>query len=128
MTACGGLSGNGDSGSGSGSGSGSASARTELTITVWPQGTGGPTRTWTLTCNPAGGTLPRAAAGCRRLTPASLRPLPRDTICTQIYGGPQLARVRGHLGAKRVDVRFSRTNGCEIHRWDSARFLLPVRI
>ena len=25
-------------------------------------------------------------------------------------------------------ARFSRTNGCEIHRWDGVRFLFPVRI
>jgi hypothetical protein len=124
ITACGALGGTDDSDSGSGSGSGSASARTELTISAWPRGTGGPMRSWTLTCEPAGGSLPRAAAACRRLTPASLRPLPRGTICTQIYGGPQVARVRGRLAGKPVDARFNRTNGCEIHRWNQVRFLL----
>jgi hypothetical protein len=57
-----------------------------------------------------------------------LRPLPPDTICTQIYGGPQTARVHGRLRGRPVDARFSRTNGCEIHRWDGVRFLLPVKI
>jgi Subtilisin inhibitor-like len=129
ITGCGGLGGSSDSDSGSGSDTGSGStAGTELTITVQPQGSGGPTRTWTLSCDPPGGTLPGAQAACTRLSPAVLRPLPQDTICTQIYGGPQTARVRGRVDGRPVDTRFSRTNGCEIHRWDSARFLLPVKI
>jgi subtilisin inhibitor-like len=123
MTGCGALGGSSDSASGS-----SSAAATQLTIAVQPNGSSGPTRTWTLSCDPAGGTLPRARAACTRLRPEALRPLPPDTICTQIYGGPQTARVRGRVKGRAVDVRFSRTNGCEIHRWDSVRFLLPVRI
>ena len=102
--------------------------RTELTITVWPQGNGGPAREWSLTCEPPGGSLPRPGNACERLSPAALRPLPRDTVCTQVYGGPQTARVRGRMDGRDVDSRFSRTNGCEIHRWNSVRYLLPVRI
>lgn len=110
--------------SSSSSGSDSASASsTTLTITVQPQGSGGPARTWTLRCDPPGGNLPRARAACARLRPAALRPLPPDTICTQIYGGPQTARVRGRVDGRPVDTRFSRANGCEIHRWDQLRFL-----
>ena len=123
MTGCGALGGSSDSGSDSGS-----AASTDLTIAVQPNGTSGPTRTWTLRCDPPGGSLPRAQAACARLKPEALRSLAPDTICTQIYGGPQTARVRGRLNGRAVDARFSRTNGCEIHRWDSVRFLLPVRI
>jgi hypothetical protein len=122
MTACAPLAGS-DSESGS-----SSAAATELTIAVQPSGSSGPTRTWTLRCDPPGGSLPRARTACARLSPEALRPLPPGTICTQIYGGPQTARVRGRVDGRAVDVRFSRTNGCEIHRWDGVRFLLPVRI
>ena len=101
---------------------------TELTITVRPQGTGGPTRTWTLRCKPTGGSLPRPAAACERLRAEALRPVPPDTICTQIYGGPQTARVRGRLEGRPIDVRFGRSNGCEIHSWNRVKFLLPVKI
>jgi hypothetical protein len=113
--------------SGSGSGDSATAAATDLVVTVWPQGQGR-LRKWTLTCDPVGGTLPRPAAACSQLTPEALRPLPRDTICTQIYGGPQRARVTGRVDGRAVDARFSRSNGCEIHRWDSVRFLFPVRI
>jgi Subtilisin inhibitor-like len=122
MTACGGWGGSSDSERAS------SAAATNLTIAVQPRGPSGPTRTWTLTCDPPGGTLPRARAACDRLSADLLRPLPAGTVCTQIYGGPQTARVRGHLGSKPINTRFSRTNGCEIHHWDSARFLLPVKI
>jgi hypothetical protein len=124
MTACGAVTGSSKSESATTTGT----AATELTIAVQPRGSSGPTRTWTLTCRPPGGTLPRARAACGRLTPGAFRPLPPDTICTEIYGGPQTARVRGRIGGRPVDARFSRTNGCEIHRWDSVRFLLPVKI
>jgi hypothetical protein len=112
---------------GSSSGSGSDPA-TKLTITVWPLGEGGPRRQWTLRCDPAGGSLPSSAKACARLTARMLAPLPRDTICTQIYGGPQSARVQGKLDGRRVDARFGRANGCEIHRWEVAGFLFPVKI
>lgn len=121
MSGCGPLSGSSDSESAS-------SAATELTISVQPRGASGPTRTWTLRCDPPGGSLPGASRACELLSAAALRPLPPDTICTQIYGGPQKARVRGSFRGRPVDSRFSRTNGCEIHRWDQLRYLFPVRI
>lgn len=122
MAACG-PSGSSDSGSGS-----APASATELTVTVQPQGDAGPARTWTLRCDPPGGNHPRVRTACTRLTAAALRPLPPDTICTQIYGGPQTARVRGRIDGRPVDARFGRSNGCEIHRWDSVGFLFPVKI
>ena len=119
MTGCAGVSGSSDSASGS-------SSTTDLRIAV--DAGSGSTRTWTLRCDPPGGTLPSARAACGRLTAAALRPLPPGTVCTQVYGGPQKARVRGSFRGRPVDVRFSRVNGCEIHRWDSARYLFPVKI
>jgi Subtilisin inhibitor-like len=123
MSGCGAFGEAGDSESGSAT----TASTTDLVITVWPQGQGR-ARKWTLSCEPVGGTLPRAASACSRLTIEALRPLPRDTICTQVYGGPQKARVTGRVDGRRVAARFSRVNGCEIHRWDSVRFLFPVRI
>ncbi len=58
---------------------------------------------------------------------ADLLTTPPDTTrpCTQIYGGPQTARVTGTIGGKAVDRRFSRTNGCEIADFRRATGLLP---
>jgi hypothetical protein len=70
-------------------------------------------------------TDPRAV--CRRLRGLPdrvLRPVPRGRICTQIYGGPQTGRIRGTIEGRSVDARFTRSNGCEIARFDAARPVL----
>jgi hypothetical protein len=106
------------------------SADTELRVTYWANGLGQgePTR-WTLACNPARGTLPRPALACARLAERGarlFRPVPRDAICTQIYGGPQVGRVVGSVEGKRVWTTFNRVNGCQIARWNRvAPWLLP---
>lgn len=61
-------------------------------------------------------------ARCRVLRDApadTWTPVPRRQACTQIYGGPQTARVTGVVGGRRVDARFSRRNGCELSRWQT---------
>ena len=45
--------------------------------------------------------------------------------CTQIYGGPQRARIRGRIDGRRVDRSFSRENGCRIADWERVGILLP---
>jgi Subtilisin inhibitor-like len=99
-----------------------------LRITVWPSGLDGPSHAWTLRCGPVGGTLPSAAAACRRLTAATgdpFAPTPPETACTAIYGGPQVARVVGHSYRNRkVWATFRRRDGCETERWNRISFLL----
>jgi hypothetical protein len=83
---------------------------------------------WTLTCNPPGGTHPDPEAACRALEEngeQALPPVSPTQRCTMIYGGPQTATVTGTWGGEEVDAEFSRTNGCEIHRWKSLAGLLP---
>jgi hypothetical protein len=94
-------------------------------ITVFPNGPGKGSRTWTLRCSPPGGTLPAAAVACRRLLAlrAPFAPTSPGTVCTQVYGGPREAVVRGTFGGRRVSTRFTRRDGCAIARWDRVRFL-----
>jgi hypothetical protein len=111
-------------------GSAGTVATTSLKVTYWEDGARPADRvTWTLRCNPAGGTLARPAVACRKLALGGSRmfaPLPRDIVCTEIYGGPQVARVVGLVRGKRVWATFSRTNGCHISRWNSVSpWLLP---
>lgn len=40
-----------------------------------------------------------------------------DMMCTQQYGGPQVAVVTGLFHGRTVHSRFSLTDGCEIARW-----------
>jgi hypothetical protein len=101
-----------------------------LTITYWPdERTPAEFERWTLRCNPLGGTLAGRRLACRRLsrlTPAAFAPVPADSVCTEIYGGPQKAVVKGSLGGKRIWASFRRRNGCEIDRWQRfSPWLLP---
>jgi len=49
----------------------------------------------------------------------------RERICTQIYGGPQTARITGTIDGRRIDRRLSRSDGCQIADWDRAQPLIP---
>jgi hypothetical protein len=88
----------------------------------------GATTTHRLTCDPAGGDHPRPEVACRVLASNGARalpPVPPDLRCTQIYGGPETARVTGFWRGQRVDSRLSRQNGCEIARWNALAGFLP---
>ncbi|GAB2728891.1 serine protease inhibitor [Arthrobacter bambusae] len=75
-----------------------------------------------------GSTLPdpRAAlAAVEQFGEEIFFPVPRpDRICTQQYGGPQVAMVTGRFRGREVSSRFSRTDGCEIARWRTMSALL----
>lgn len=45
-------------------------------------------------------------------------------LCTQQYGGPQVAVVTGRFRGRDVHSEFSRTDGCEIARWRAMAPLL----
>jgi hypothetical protein len=99
---------------------------TELTI-VSDDGAG-KTQTWTLTCDPAGGTHPNPEAACAALSDKGTKAMPavaKDQVCTQQFGGAQTAKITGTWKGEAVDATFSRTNGCEISRWQSLKGLLP---
>jgi hypothetical protein len=108
-----------------------AASGTTLRITYWVD-SAAPTNswTWTVRCNPAGGTLRRPVRACARLASGGAKlfaPLPQNAVCTEIYGGPQKARVVGTVSGRRVHATFTRTNGCEISRWQRiSPWLLPA--
>src|SRR4051812_13215820 len=107
---------------------GSGSGPTELTVVV-RTGAGQAERTFSLTCDPPGGDHPDPVAACRLLDrlPDPFAPLPADEACTEIYGGPETATVTGTFRGEPVDAAFSRSNGCQISRWDAYRPLLVER-
>ena len=115
---CGGAGTGGDVTTEPGAGSDDRGA-TELTIVV-RQGPGGGEQTYSLACDPAGGDHPDPEAACRLLSELEdpFAPVPPDAMCTEIYGGPQTATVTGTLRGEPVDAEFSRTDGCQIARWD----------
>lgn len=89
----------------------------------------GKTETWTLTCDPAGGTHPDPAAACAALAAKGATAMPavaEDMMCTQQYGGPQTAKITGTWKGEAVNASFSRKDGCEISRWEALKGLLPA--
>ena len=101
-----------------------AAVLTALTIAVMP-GNGEPARDSTLRCGPPGGTLPRPAPACTKLAKLKdpFAPVPADAMCAQVYGGPEVARVKGTYRGRRVNAVFNKKNGCEIARWKRVAFL-----
>lgn len=101
---------------------------------VYDDGTGGAPVTGELVCRDGDARASGALYAGRAAAPlcAKVRELAKllttqpdeDQMCTQIYGGPQTARVTGMIDGKRVDRRFKRNNGCEIADFTEAAELL----
>ena len=109
-----------DAASGDPSGDGDA----ELTVTLDPDGPGGPEKEASeeVSCEEAS-----EDPGCRAvqdLDASDFDPPPADQPCTEIFGGPDVATVTGELDGERIDAELSRSNGCEIERFDAAVPLL----
>jgi hypothetical protein len=97
----------------------------DLTVTLRPAGPDGDAQTRKIECEQVGSDAPtEVCKGLAGVKPEQLEPVPANVACTEIYGGPAVARVHGTLHGKPVDARFELSNGCEIERWDRNRVLL----
>lgn len=98
-------------------------ADAELTVVVTAGDDAEPV-TYELTCAagaPVGeSALPDPAEACVVLAEhgdlVAAEPDP-GAMCTQQYGGPETAVVKGTVAGEQVMASFSRENGCEIDRW-----------
>jgi len=101
----------------------------DLVIEVQPDGTATGTVSYRLACLGDTATLTGDAAPgpadsmCLALNddPVRTRLLvgaPTDQLCTEIYGGPQLATITGTLDGEPVATSVDRANGCGIDDWD----------
>jgi hypothetical protein len=88
----------------------------DLVVEVEPGGKSG-----TVKCD-AAEDCPEVSA----LEPAVFEPTPGNVACTQQYGGPEQATVKGTFKGEPVDASFSRENGCEIARWEDAKPILEA--
>ena len=88
----------------------------DLTVEVEPGG-----KSTTVRCD-VDTDCPEVAA----LDPKVFEPTPGDVACTQQYGGPETATVKGTFKGEQVDAKFGRQNGCEIARWEDALPLLEA--
>src|SRR5215207_271084 len=87
----------------------------QLVIRVDPDGDkSAPARELRLNC--AAPTDSQACGAAAGVSARDLAPTPGDTACTQLFGGPETASIRGKLRGDAVDATFSRRDGCEIER------------
>ena len=97
----------------------------ELVVSVDPDGRGPePPKKTRFSCS-----TPRESTVCAEasaLEPSDVAPVDPATACTQLFGGPETARLLGRVRSRAVDARFSRSNGCEIERWDNVAALLKA--
>ena len=123
MAGCGSATGGGDAAESP------AQPRYDLQITFWPEGKDGESHTAALTCDPDGGTHADPMNACAALDAhtEALHPVPGDVACNEIYGGDQVAEVKG-TGPEGTMIRavLNRTNGCEIARWDALAPLIEL--
>jgi hypothetical protein len=100
-------------------------ALADLKVVVDRDGTDAkPPRRVAIICN-----SPEDSPGCKALSqvkPETFEPTPGDVACTQQFGGPETATVKGTLRGEPIDAKFSRVNGCEISRWRDAAAILDA--
>lgn len=98
---------------------------TALTISVTPK-PGAKPQKWTLKCDPPGGSHPKAKQACATLSKVKspFAATPKNQMCTQIFGGPQQAKIDGTWHGAKVDATYNRKNGCEIKRWNALKPVL----
>lgn len=103
-------------------GGATGASQTRLQVTLEIDGPAGEAaRTETISCEPGSG-----CGELEDLTAADFEPVPPETACTEIYGGPETARIGGTLNGEPVEAELSRANGCEIERFDRFTPLLQA--
>jgi hypothetical protein len=95
-----------------------------LVVSVDDDGASGPDAARQLAVECTTGTESAACNAAAGVSEGDLAPTAGDRACTQVYGGPQTASIRGTLHGDAVDASFSRINGCEIARWEQVQPLL----
>ena len=97
----------------------------QLVVRVDPDGSGsGRAKETRVRCGSAReSTVCAEAAG---LEPGDLAKADPGAACTDLFGGPETARIVGELHGRPVDARFARNNGCEIARWEKVAPLLKA--
>lgn len=96
---------------------------TDLTVTLDADGPGGrPPDVAEVRC-PEDGAQTAACEAVDALPDDAPAPVPPEAVCTQIYGGPDVARIEGTLRGEQVDTELTRSNGCEIDRFNR---ILPL--
>jgi hypothetical protein len=98
-------------------------------LTIEASDGSGTSERFTLSCPDGAGQHPDPAGACALLsgltpTTAPLAPVSPDAACTMIYGGPDTATLTGTYRGQAVRFELSRTDGCQMARFDALAVLL----
>ncbi len=102
----------------------------DITVAIHPNGIDTPaTANYRLSClgdtATVSGDAPNSAPQmCLALSQPDARDLlingaPTDRMCTEIYGGPDVAVFTGRLDGRTIDFTADRVNGCAINDWNT---------
>jgi len=97
-----------------------------LVVTVDDDGAKGSAKPRSLTLDCAEPTDSAACGAAAGVSAANLQAPAGDMACTQIYGGPDEATIKGTILGNPVDATFSRTDGCQTSRWRKVQKLLAA--
>lgn len=92
-----------------------------LSVQYWPDRSVNPhpDKNYTINCD-------QAFEFCETLYASDVFKEREGEICTEIYGGPDEAIFKGTIAGRPFEQKFSRTNGCEISRWEALQDALEV--
>lgn len=99
----------------------------KITVSYRPSQSSGVTFTVSCSAHSISGTHPNEKAICAAIAKQGTRlfaPVPAGIACSQIYGGPESARIAGTVTGHKINATFSRTDGCQIARWNAAKALV----
>jgi hypothetical protein len=95
-----------------------------LVVTVDDDGAKGAAKPRELRLDCAKPTDSQACGAAAGVSAADVKPISGEIACTQLYGGPEEASIKGTIRGQAVDATFKRTDGCEISRWERVKALL----
>src|SRR5262249_16779234 len=99
-----------------------------------------PVEHYILTCDPRDGTVRDPESACQRIADLVAKATGSPThgmflggaandgttVCAQVYGGPEVAVIRGRFLGAPIDARLTRGNGCTMSTFDATMRLLGV--
>jgi hypothetical protein len=101
-----------------------ASSSSNLMISYHPSASSQVTFKVSCLARSISGTHPNKKAICAAIAKQGTRlfaPVPTGIACSQIYGGPETATITGTVKGRKINSAFSRTDGCQVARWNNGR-------
>jgi outer membrane lipoprotein SlyB len=96
----------------------------QLVVTIDDDGARGSAKPRELRLDCAKPTDSQACGAAAGVSAADVQKTRGDMACTQLYGGPEEATIKGTIRGNQIDTTFKRTDGCEISRWERVKALL----